>query len=68
MLLLRSEELSWGEQDGQNGRCSHPTRPRRVETRLSPCKAAGSSNAEAYAEGCSKRPSNAAAGETKPEA
>jgi hypothetical protein len=30
MLLLRSEELPWGEQEGQNGRCSHPTRPRRL--------------------------------------
>ena len=27
MLLLESEELPWGEQDGQNGRCSHPPNP-----------------------------------------
>src|SRR6185295_19352645 len=27
MLLLKSKELRWGEQDGQNGRCSHPPNP-----------------------------------------
>jgi hypothetical protein len=28
-MLLRSEELPWGEQDGQNG---HPTRPQPMAT------------------------------------
>ena len=26
-MLLRSEELPWGKQDGQNGWCSHPPNP-----------------------------------------
>ncbi len=51
-----------------------PSRPEATKialcpwTRLLPRKAAGSLSAEAYAEECSKRPSNAAAGERKPEA